>query len=521
MTKQPQEKKKGGARLTSSQQNPKRTTGSADYGRDSQKRKREKIVMTVMIIIAVIMVLGATVAVLYVRWVKKPTLPSSEEPSASAPLPPDEDSTFTDSVDFDPMEPKVSGTRKSEDFYTILVFGSDVTSGLTDTIMVVSYDISNQKATVMSIPRDTLVNVKSSYKLINGVYNAGGKDEAGTQALKNEVSELIGFMPDYYIMIDWELVGQMVDAIGGVDYDVPYHMGYDDPTQDLHIHFEPGLQHLDGEEAMNLVRWRKNNDGTKTEGGGGDVSRLEVQHDFLKTVLKQTLKLSNVTKVGELAELFGENVVSDLSVENLFWFASQAIMGGLDVENVNFVTMPYLGVGSGTYGGRVYPDQDLLLELINESLNPFETDVTIKQLDLIRVSADGNSLSSSTGRLADSSAAATSVTTSSTQSSAEPSASAKPSASSSPTPSAKQSSSPKPSESPKESTSPKPSESPKVSASPKPSTSVSPSASVPPSESVEPEPSQETPTEEPDPPMTEPVVSTPEPGSESGLTTEE
>jgi LCP family protein required for cell wall assembly len=265
----------------------------------------------------------------------------------------------------------------------------------------------------MSIPRDTLTNSRVTNfasKKINAVYKRNGGGEKGIEALKNEVSELVGFVPDYYVMIDWELVGQMVDAIGGVYFDIPYHMDYDDPTQDLYIHYDTGYQYLTGEDAMNVVRWRKNNKSSKYygEGGGSDIGRLNVQHDFLKAVLKQTLQIKNLTKVSQLASLFSENVVSDLKVENLFWFAKSAIFGGLDVDDVEFVTMPYSSgsyVKNGTAYSFVYPNQSQLLTLINESLNPYVQEVTVKQLDLMSVASDG-SLRSSTGVLADTSVGA-------------------------------------------------------------------------------------------------------------------
>ena len=434
------------------------------------RKKREKIIMVVAIILAVVMVLAATLVVLYQRWVQKPTLPTDNTPSSSVPvsLAPGESDALPD---IDAVAPLSSGERKSADYFTILVFGADETSGLTDTIMVVSYDVTNQKATVMSIPRDTTVNVRSSYKSINGVYNNNGRGEDGIQALKTQVSKLVGFVPDYYVMIDWELVGQMVDAIGGVYFDVPYHMGFDDPYQDPHIHFEPGYQYLIGEDAMNLGRWRKNNDGTATPGGGGDTSRLDVQHQFLKAVLSQTLQLKNVTRIGQLAELFGENVVSDLTIENLFWFGSQAIMGGLNVDDVNFVTMPYSG-GYGAYEMKVCPNWNQLLELINESLNPYVEDVTMKQLDLIRINKDG-SLTSSSGKLADSSASRPTVVQ-------EPS----------PSPSTEPSASPAPSVSPSPGISPDPSASGDPAVSPTPVVPDDPGVSGSPTPSGEPVPSQ-------------------------------
>lgn len=373
------------------------------------QKKREKRIMVIMIVAAVVMALAAAVVLVYNRWVKKPSLPPapSESGKVAESIDPDADPSPEETLDFDAVQPKVGGARKSKDIYTFLIFGADVTSGLTDTIMVGTYDITNQQATVMSIPRDTLVNVRSSYKNINGVYNMNGKGEKGVAALKQEVSELVGFTPDYYVKIDWELVGEMVDAIDGVWYDIPYHMDYDDPYQDLHIHFDPGNQFLNGEDAMKVVRWRENNKWSPYygEGGGSDINRLNNQQNFLKAVLKQTLQIKNVTRIGQLAELFGNRVESDLSVENIFWFAQEAIIGGLQVDDVEFCTMPYVGVFQGRYKYRVYPSQNELLKLINGGLNPFVEQVTIRQLDLIRVSADGDTLSSSTGRLADPSAA--------------------------------------------------------------------------------------------------------------------
>lgn len=392
-------------------QNSHARTGKTPLSK-AQKQKRERNIMIIMIVTAVIMVIGAMLCILYNRWVKKPSLPISYVP------PHDSQNIESEGMASEPpsinaVQPKVSGERKSADYYTILIFGEDMTSGLTDNIMLVSYDMTNQQATVISFPRDTLINsgAKSvTDKMINAVYSRNGGGDKGIEALKTEVSELMGFTPDFYVKINWELVGQIVDAIGGVWFEVPWHMGYDDPRQDLYIHFEEGYQYLSGEDAMKLVRWRKNNDGTSSPGGGSDLSRLNVQHDFLKSVLKQTLQIKNAFHISQLAELFNENVISDLTTENLFWFASQAIFGGLSVDDVIFVTMPYCGVSTGIYKYRLYPNESALLALINDSLNPFVAEVTISQLDLIAVSSDGNILSSSTGVLKDPSAGCMPVT---------------------------------------------------------------------------------------------------------------
>lgn len=369
---------------------------------EQAKKKRERIIMALMIVLAAVMVIAAALVLLYNRWVKRPPLPpsSSQPPVADSNAPADESAEPT--LSFDAVEPKVGGERRSDAIFTILIFGSDETSGLTDTMMVATYDVANQKATVMSLPRDTLINSSArpniNAKKLNAVYNVYGQGDEGIQALKNEVSELVGFVPDYYVQIDWELVGEMVDAIGGVWFDNPRHMEYYDPFQDLNIYQEKGYRFLNGNDAMQIVRFRHSNDGNAIS----DLERLEIQHSFLKAVLEQTLQIKNITRIGQLIELFNSRVNSDLAVENMLWFGQEAVLGGLKVDDVEFCTMPN-ALGSYYQFGRdwsfVYPVQSQLLSMINESLNPFEEEVTIKQLDLMSVAADG-SLHSSTGRLA-------------------------------------------------------------------------------------------------------------------------
>lgn len=78
-----------------------------------------------------------------------------------------------------------------------------------------------------------MVNVPWDVKKINSVYLHYGGGERGIQALYKEVSQLVGFEPDYQVVVEWEAVGKLVDAIGGVDFNNPYPMDYHDPYQDL------------------------------------------------------------------------------------------------------------------------------------------------------------------------------------------------------------------------------------------------------------------------------------------------
>lgn len=350
----------------------------------SKKHKKSgRALKGVVIVLLIVAALSLTAVSVYRNFIRKPELPTVEKKDPIVLVDPETgEITQVESAE------KVNGTRKSKDFYTVLLVGTDTSSGNTDTIMLASYDVTNQRATVMSIPRDTLVSTFGTdrYTRINTIYSAYGGGKAGMAALTHTVSELVGFTPDYRVFIRWELVGAMVDALGGVEYDVPFHMEYDDPTQDLHIYVEKGLQMLNGDQAMQLVRWRKNNAGVPSGGGtGSDLGRLKVQQGFLKAVLKQTLQIKNMTRIDELAKLFSTHVEGDLSLQNILWFAKEAVFGGLNVDDVQFITMPWKAANP-----YVYPNGDELLKVINANLNPFCADVTIDQLDLIYFDDDGN-----------------------------------------------------------------------------------------------------------------------------------
>ncbi len=304
--------------------------------------------------------------------------------------------------------PRSDGERKSKDYYTVLILGRDTGGGgNTDTMLLASYDVTNQKATVMSIPRDTMVNVPWDIKKINSVYPYYGGGDRGIQYLYKEISQLVGFEPDFQVVVEWEAVGEIVDAMGGVWFDVPRNMDYEDPLQNLSIHISKGYQLLNGQQAMGVVRFRKGANGYAT----GDLGRIETQQAFLKAVVEQLLKVENVAKIKDFIRVFQENVITDLSFQNIFWFAKAAIVGGLKVENVNFVTMPNTPKNAyspstsklnGHYSEQAYvvPRATELLELVNTELSPYVEVFTKSDLDIMSVNSDG-SVSSSTGHVED------------------------------------------------------------------------------------------------------------------------
>ncbi len=284
-------------------------------------------------------------------------------------------------------------SKRKEEFYTFLVVGRDTGGGgNTDTIMFCAYDIPNQKLTVMSIPRDTVVDARhpDNNKRINGVWNLGlyyaekGSKKEGIDYLKEAVGDMTGIVPDFHIIVNWEAFGRLVDAIGGVDFEVPFEMKYKDPTQDLVIDQAAGYRHLTGDDAMQVVRWRHNNS-FSVQYADADLGRIRTQQALLKAIIEKCLRLENVTKINEFAEIFSEEVETDLTVGNLLAFAQRALFGGLDMDNVVFTTMPLSA--TPVKGGMVQADPEQLLGLLNESLNPYVKELEMEELRVMQYSS--------------------------------------------------------------------------------------------------------------------------------------
>ena len=343
------------------------------------------------VVLGVLVVVLLALFVRYRQWAKAPDLPSVERTDIP-------DSPDTSDAPDGGEKPGTAPGRK-DGFYTFLLIGRDTGGGgNTDTLMLAAYDVKNQQAALMSIPRDTMVDVSWDVKKINSVYNMylNRGEEAAVDALKDTVAGLMGFHPDFTVTVEWEAVGDIVNAIGGVWFEVPFHMSYRDPTQDLRIDQEAGYRLLNGDDAMQVVRWRKNNTGVPLPAGadGSDLGRAKLQQAFMAATLKQCLQLKNAAKINEIARVFTERVETELTVGNLFWFAEQALLGGFSVDDLHTCTLPCVGanVYSSSYKTNlsyVMPQPEELLVEINAHFNPFETEVTIQNLDLMRPDGKG------------------------------------------------------------------------------------------------------------------------------------
>ncbi len=223
--------------------------------------------------------------------------------------------------------------------------------------MVASYNPQTGQAAMLSIPRDTYVGKKdknsatpnylASYKM-NSVYR-NGTNIPETIA---RVEELVGIEIHNYVLVDTDAIIQIVDAIGGVTFNVPIDMNYDDTNQNLHIHLKAGEQLIDGAKAEQLLRFRHNQDWTSypEEYGDNDLGRMRTQREFIQATLKQLIRFENVTKVLNLLDIVFNNVKTDLTIETIKYYIPYAFK--FNMENIKSGMVP--GVNEKCNGIWIY-----------------------------------------------------------------------------------------------------------------------------------------------------------------------
>lgn len=251
-------------------------------------------------------------------------------------------------------------TLKELDPIQVLLMGVSTDNGgkLTDTIIIGTYDPKNQKASLLSIPRDTFIGKNATNGTASDKINA--LYQKGPEKALEKVNELTGLDIKYYMVIDNQALIKLVDVIGGVEFEVPYVEGgmvYDDPSQDLHINLKSGLQVLDGDKAEQLLRYRHGNLDPKTgkykgtypeEYGGNDYGRMRTQREFMIATLKQTVKAKNILKIKDIIDIAYEYIETNLSISVVKDYVPYAI--NINIEEIQSAVLP-----GGSYGPTTTP----------------------------------------------------------------------------------------------------------------------------------------------------------------------
>ena len=289
------------------------------------------------------------------------------------PVPEQPDGPYTP-VD-DPQNPDGPGTSGDEDrklkknFFTFLIGGTNDGYNV-DSIMVGSIDMTTLECNVISIPRDTFIDTNAKIKRINGTYGRVGIEGEG--GLLYAVWGLTGIYPQYYCIVNMKQFIEIVDIIGGVDFNVPYNMYHKDLDPDFHIDLKQGQQKLDGKKALMLVRYR----GTKMN----DFGRMDLQKDFLTAMLKQVKNKFTIDKATAIITTAYKSMKTNMPLDDMIYFYTDALRKMNLNENIHFYTMPWLGTGKYNGQDYVYLNEADALELINKTINPYNEDMTERDL---------------------------------------------------------------------------------------------------------------------------------------------
>lgn len=283
---------------------------------------------------------------------------------------------------FVPSEYEVDTTEKVDKGtgkINVLIVGLDKSESLTDTIMVASYDLDNGIVNILSVPRDTRMYIGSRYQKINAAYSVSKQGKKnGVNGTIEAVTRLTSIPINYYVEFTVGAFRECVDALGGVEFDVPQNMNYDDPAQDLHIHLQKGQQHLDGDKAEQLVRFRRYT--------MGDIDRVAVQQSFLKELARQKLTPEIITKLPDLFNAVRENLRTNFTLTDIMTYALN--IADLSSENINMYSLP--GSANGTDYGSSYwiADMNGLSSIIRDTFGYDPSGCTIHAADGTSISKD-------------------------------------------------------------------------------------------------------------------------------------
>lgn len=340
------------------------------------RRRRNTVLISIASFLAVLAV------VVFVLWRVVDDYTPEQDPG---PIVDDTTAPPTETVDDDGTPPVPAGSTidRKTGFYTMLAVGHDRVAVNTDVIMLASYDVANEKISVLQIPRDTYFELYGNAHKINSMFaierDTSVKDEGerirtGMEGMASDLEKGLGIPIDFWAMVDLDQFGDLVDTVGGVPIDLAYDMDYEDPVQDLYIHLKKGYQILDGEKAEQYIRFRKGTNGYAQ----GDIGRVDAMKVFMSAMLRQVKNNLSISTIPKIAETAIGMVDTDMKVLDCVYFGKN-FMKNVDMSNVSFVTLPGEAVNAGT--SYYVMNKADMVSLMNSYFNPYMTEITEEMFD--------------------------------------------------------------------------------------------------------------------------------------------
>jgi len=359
---------------------------------------RKKVIVVAASILGLVLILGGTTfAVVY--WEIQPLYDHFFKPGMDAlaqqPSPANRDPVIFEEGTEDPGEVPIETepahiseedeveaaplADRKDDVYTFLILGIDL-HGNTDVIMIATFDedtVDASKSTinVVSIPRDTIVNVPWSLKKANSIHGHArnmyrGKDIASDEVVAETLSHfnrMLGYNIDYVVSISYGAFPRIVNAIGPVEFDVPHNVNVDG------VHVPRGRQKLNGQQALAVMRDRNN-------APNGDIGRANTQQKFLNTIMSQFLARRSAIKVDDMAAIFLQHTNTNIPLNNLVYLGKAFLK--MDSSNINFHMMP--GEFESLRGNFYISIQlEPWLKLLNEHFSPVNHEITEQDVSIL------------------------------------------------------------------------------------------------------------------------------------------
>lgn len=232
-------------------------------------------------------------------------------------------------------ESEFKDVEKPKDELTFLVMGVDAAdkesaeNQRTDTIMLCRYVPETGKIAVLSVPRDTRTLIPGHGREKLNHAHAYGGPELTVRAVNN----LLDMNIKHYVRVDYNLVNEVVETLGGVEVDVPMDMYYSDPYADppLLIDLKKGVQNLDGDEAMQFLRFRK---GYTDQ----DLGRIAAQQDFMKSAIEEAMSPKNIVKIPSMIKSGMDNIETNIPVSTMLSYVMD--LKNINPENIQMATLP-------------------------------------------------------------------------------------------------------------------------------------------------------------------------------------
>lgn len=263
----------------------------------------------------------------------------------------------------------IEQTVENELLFLVLGMDSDDFSGhtternRTDTMILAKVNFETGKVDILSIPRDSRVLVDGRYDKINHAHHFGGLKLA-----MKTTRDFLNLDIDYYVKVNFFSVKDIVDALGGVEVDVPVKVDVNEDD----VHLEPGLQVLNGKQALQFARFRAGY-------VDGDLGRVKAQQLLVKALLKELVKPQNLVKMPQILEVVKKTVSTNIPFSTIVKLAAK--VNNLGPEKMTSRIVP----GEGRYIGDVsyyVPDKMALRQIINKEYKDYILNTNAKNNDL-------------------------------------------------------------------------------------------------------------------------------------------